>query len=432
MGKQLAVIGTGYVGLSTGVCMAHLGHHVVCVDLDESKIDRLRRGEATIVEHRLPELLRSGIDTGHLTFTTDGKSAVADADFVFMCVQTPQGDDGAADLRHLFAALDGLRTSFKTGAVVINKSTVPVGTAREAARRLARPDIHVASNPEFLREGSAIDDFLEPDRIVVGCDDPAAAQGVAALYRSLGAATLITDPATSETVKYASNAFLAMKLSFVNDMAALCESLSANIDDVVIGMGLDRRIGKEFLRPGPGWGGSCFPKDSRALVNIADGAGHDFELMRSVISSNLRQFDRITDRIEALAGAPLRDYPLMGVRIAVWGLTFKAGTDDLRDSPAIEISRRLADRGAVLSAYDPTVRTATPALPDGIEIATARIDAARGAHCLVVLTEWPEFAAAEPAEVGAVMAARRVFDGRNLLDAESWTAASFAYERIGR
>jgi UDPglucose 6-dehydrogenase len=432
MGKQLAVIGTGYVGLSTGVCMAHLGHHVVCVDLDESKIDRLRRGEATIVEHRLPELLRSGIDTGHLTFTTDGKSAVADADFVFMCVQTPQGDDGAADLRHLFAALDGLRTSFKAGAVVINKSTVPVGTAREAARRLARPDIHVASNPEFLREGSAIDDFLEPDRIVVGCDDPAAAQGVAALYRSLGAATLITDPATSETVKYASNAFLAMKLSFVNDMAALCESLSANVDDVVIGMGLDRRIGKEFLRPGPGWGGSCFPKDSRALVNIADGAGHDFELMRSVISSNLRQFDRITDRIEALAGAPLRDRPLMGVRIAVWGLTFKAGTDDLRDSPAIEISRRLADRGAVLSAYDPTVRTVTPVLPDGIEIATDCIDAARDAHCVVVLTEWPEFAAAEPAEVGAVMAARRVFDGRNLLDAESWTAASFAYERIGR
>ncbi|MFM2182065.1 MAG: hypothetical protein RJB61_359 [Actinomycetota bacterium] len=432
MGKRLAVIGTGYVGLSTGVCMAHLGHDVVCVDLDESKIERLRRGEATIVEHRLPELLRSGIDTGHLSFTTDGQAAVADADFVFMCVQTPQGDDGSADLRHLFAALDSLRSSFKPGAVVVNKSTVPVGTAREAARRLGRPDVHIASNPEFLREGSAIDDFLEPDRIVVGCDDPAAAQGVAALYRSLGAATLITDPATSETVKYASNAFLAMKLSFVNDMAALCESLSANVDDVVIGMGLDRRIGKEFLRPGPGWGGSCFPKDSRALVNIADGAGHDFELMRSVISSNLRQFDRITDRIEALAGAPLRDYPLMGVRIAVWGLTFKAGTDDLRDSPAIEISRRLADRGAVLSAYDPTVRTVTPVLPDGIEIATDCIDAARDAHCVVVLTEWPEFAAAEPAEVGAVMAARRVFDGRNLLDAESWTAASFAYERIGR
>lgn len=434
MGKRLAVIGTGYVGLSTGVCMAHLGHHVVCVDLDESKIERLRRGEATIVEHRLPELLRSGIDTGHLTFSTDGQSAVADADFVFMCVQTPQGDDGSADLRHLFAALDGLRTSFKPGAVVINKSTVPVGTASEAARRLARPDIHIASNPEFLREGSAIDDFLEPDRIVVGCDDPSAAQGVAALYRALGAATLITDPATSETVKYASNAFLAMKLSFVNDMAALCEALSANVDDVVIGMGLDRRIGKEFLRPGPGWGGSCFPKDSRALVNIADGAGHDFELMRSVISSNLRQFDRITDRIQSLVGrdSVLMDHPLMGMRIAVWGLTFKAGTDDLRDSPALEISRRLAARGAQLSAYDPTVRTASSALPDGIRIAADCIEAARDAHCLVVLTEWPEFAAADPAEVGAVMADRRVFDGRNLLDADSWTAASFAYARIGR
>lgn len=427
MGRRLAVIGTGYVGLSTGVCMAHLGHHVVCVDIDAGKIDRLRRGEATIVEHRLPELLREGIDSGRLSFTTDGAAAVAEAEFVFMCVQTPQGDDGSADLRHLYAALDSLAPALRAGTVVINKSTVPVGTAREAQRRLGRTDVHVASNPEFLREGSAIDDFLEPDRVVVGCDDPAAGARVADLYRKLGAPTLVTDPATSETVKYASNAFLATKLSFVNDMAALCEALSANIDDVVIGMGLDRRIGKDFLRPGPGWGGSCFPKDSRALINIADNVGHDFGLMRSVVESNLRQFDRIAGRIEAVLGRPLA-----GASIAVWGLTFKAGTDDLRDSPSLEIVGRLLAAGASITAYDPTVSAPSPALPAGVQIASSAIDAARGSQCLVVLTEWIEFAAADPAEVAEVIAERRVFDGRNILTAEAWVDHGFTYARIGR
>lgn len=427
MGRRLAVIGTGYVGLSTGVCMAHLGHHVVCVDIDGGKIDRLRRGEATIVEHRLPELLREGIDSGRLSFTTDGAAAVAEAEFVFMCVQTPQGDDGSADLRHLYAALDSLAPALRAGTVVINKSTVPVGTAREAQRRLGRTDVHVASNPEFLREGSAIDDFLEPDRVVVGCDDQAAGARVADLYRKLGAPTLVTDPATSETVKYASNAFLATKLSFVNDMAALCEALSANIDDVVIGMGLDRRIGKDFLRPGPGWGGSCFPKDSRALINIADNVGHDFGLMRSVVESNLRQFDRIAGRIEAVLGRPLA-----GASIAVWGLTFKAGTDDLRDSPSLEIVGRLLAAGASITAYDPTVSAPSPALPAGVQIASSAIDAARGSQCLVVLTEWIEFAAADPAEVAEVIAERRVFDGRNILTAEAWVDHGFTYARIGR
>lgn len=427
MGRRLTVIGTGYVGLSTGVCMAHLGHTVVCVDIDAAKIERLRRGEATIVEHRLPELLREGIDSGRLSFSTDGAAAVADAEFVFMCVQTPQGDDGSADLRHLYAALDGLAPALRPGTVVINKSTVPVGTAREAQRRLGRTDIHVASNPEFLREGSAIDDFLEPDRVVVGCDDPAAGARVAELYRKLGAPTVVTDPATSETVKYASNAFLATKLSFVNDMAALCEALSANIDDVVIGMGLDRRIGKDFLRPGPGWGGSCFPKDSRALINIADGVGHDFGLMRSVVESNLRQFDRIAGRIESLLGRPLA-----GASIGVWGLTFKAGTDDLRDSPSLEIVSRLVAAGASITAYDPTVTGVSPSIPSGVQIVGDAVSAARGAECLVVLTEWLEFAATDPVEVAAVVAQRRVFDGRNVLDADAWIDQGFSYARIGR
>ncbi len=407
--------------------MAHLGHDVICVDLDADKIAKLQRGQATIVEHRLDELLSSGIEAGRLRFTTDAESAVADRDVVFLCVQTPQGDDGAADMRHVHAALAQLEPHLKSGAVVVNKSTVPVGSARSMTATLSRTDIRIASNPEFLREGTAIDDFLTPDRVVVGCDDLAAAEQVAALYAPIGATTLITGPETSETIKYAANAFLATKLSFVNAIATLCELVGADMSDVAKGMGADRRIGPEFLKPGPGWGGSCFPKDSRALVHIAETAGFSFDLLREVIVSNDRQFDRTADKVEAAAGGSLD-----GVIVAVWGLTFKAGTDDLRDSPSLAIVERLLARGAVIRAYDPTVDQPRPGVPAGIELCTSSIEACRGAAVLAVLTEWATFTKVRPDDVAAVMTGREIVDGRNLLDRQLWSHAGFRHVGIGR
>jgi UDPglucose 6-dehydrogenase len=427
MSARIAVIGTGYVGLSTGVCMAHLGHDVVCVDLDPSKVERLSRGEPTIVEHRLDELLREGIDSGRLRFTTDTASAVEGRSIVFMCVQTPQSDDGSADMTFLKAALAEIGPHLTTGAVVINKSTVPVGTCRQSQSWLGRTDVHVASNPEFLREGTALDDFLAPDRVVVGCDDRTAALAVADLYAALGTKTVITNPETSETIKYAANAFLAMKLSFINDIAALCEAVGADVRDVSNGIGYDHRIGLDFLRPGPGWGGSCFPKDSRALVHIADQAGHPFPLMQAVIDSNERQYDRIADKIRVAAGGSLA-----GAVVGVWGLTFKAGTDDLRHSPSLEIVRRLVDAGANVQAFDPTVTGPHPFVPHGVHLAGSALDAVRGAATLAVLTEWPEFTRVKPDTVASLMSGREVVDGRNLLDRAVWTAAGFSHHGIGR
>lgn len=427
MSARIAVIGTGYVGLSTGVCMAHLGHDVVCVDIDPSKVERLGRGEPTIVEHRLEELLREGLDSGRLRFTTNAAEAVTGRPMVFMCVQTPQSDDGSADMTFLKAALAGIGPHLQAGAVVINKSTVPVGTCRLSQQWLGRSDVHVASNPEFLREGTALDDFLAPDRVVVGCDDRAAALAVADLYAALGTKTVITNPETSETIKYAANAFLAMKLSFINDIAALCEAVGADVRDVSNGMGYDHRIGLDFLRPGPGWGGSCFPKDSRALVHIAEEAGHPFPLMQAVIDSNERQYDRMARKVRDSAGGSLH-----GVTVGVWGLTFKAGTDDLRHSPSLEIVRRLVDAGANVQAFDPTVSAPHPFIPSGVTLCPSAVEAAKGAAVLAVFTEWPEFTRVKPDDVASVMPGREVVDGRNLLDRAVWTSAGFSHHGIGR
>ena len=424
---RIAIIGTGYVGLTTGVCFAHLGHQVVCADIDASKIERLCRGEVPIVEHRLDELLARGLANGNLQFVVGAANAVADAEIVFLCVPTPQGEDGSADLSYVEAAAAEIASVLPYEAIVVNKSTVPVGSTRVVERGLKRPDVRVVSNPEFLREGSAVDDFLRPDRVVVGADDKAAAIAVGALYDSIHAQVIVTDPASAETIKYAANAFLATKLSFVNAIAAICEGVGADINDVVVGMGFDKRIGAEFLRPGPGWGGSCFPKDSRALINIAQGAGYDFSLLRGVIDVNDEQFDRVADKIREAAGGSLD-----GATIAVWGLTFKARTDDLRDSPAISIIDRLQAAGATVRAFDPTVTGQRPGVPAGITIATDAVDATNGADVLAVLTEWDEFRWIAPADVHTVMKGRALVDGRNLLDRSAWQHVGFAYEGIGR
>ena len=424
---KIAVIGTGYVGLTTGACFAHMGHQVVCADIDPAKVESLRRGVIPIVELGLQELVEEGLAGGRLSFVLGAANAAADCDIAFLCVPTPQGDDGSADLSYIEAAARQIGPVLPYEAVVVNKSTVPVGSAKVVERVMGRPDVKVVSNPEFLREGSAVQDFLKPDRIVVGCDDQAAALKVSSLYDGISAPVIVTDPASAETIKYAANAFLATKLSFINAIAAICEGVGADVNDVVVGMGSDKRIGQEFLRPGPGWGGSCFPKDSRALLKIARDAGYHFDLLDGVIAINEEQFERVADKIRTAAGGNLS-----GTTVAVWGLTFKARTDDLRDSPALQIIKRLIAAGATVQAYDPTVDGPRPGLPTDITISDTPYSACSGASVLAVLTEWDEFRWLDIAKVADVMTGRAIVDARNLLERNDWHRAAFHYQGIGR
>ena len=423
---RLAIIGAGYVGLTTGACLAHLGHDVVCADVDAEKVARLSNGDVNIVEDRLPQLVREGLDDDRLRFVVGAANAAADCEVVFLCVPTPQNPDGTADLSFIEGASRELAPVLAFEAIVVNKSTVPVGSTRVVERVLERPDVTVVSNPEFLREGSAVQDFLHPDRIVIGSEDQSAAIKVLSLYLGVTAPTVVTDPASAETIKYAANAFLAMKLSFVNAIAAVCEGVGADVDDVLLGLGHDTRIGSEFLRPGPGWGGSCFPKDTRALVRMAGQGGYDFRLLDGVIAVNEEQFARVVDKVRRSAGGDLS-----GRTVAVWGLTFKAGTDDLRDSPALEIIVRLLDQGALVQAFDPTV-SSVDGLPSGTYVVASPMEACERADVLVVLTEWDEFRWQDPAAVAAGMTGRAVVDARNLLDRARWQRHGFDYQGIGR
>jgi UDPglucose 6-dehydrogenase len=424
---KIAVIGTGYVGLTTGACFAHLGHEVVCADIDAAKVERLSRGEIPIVEHGLEPLVRQGLSSGRLSFVLGAANAVTDCEIAFLCVPTPQGEDGSADLSYVEAAAAQIAEALPYEAIVVNKSTVPVGSTKVVERVLKRPDVRVVSNPEFLREGSAVDDFLKPDRVVVGCDDRSAAIAVGALYDSVRAQVIITDPASAETIKYAANAFLATKLSFINAIAAICEGVGADVNDVVVGMGYDKRIGSEFLRPGPGWGGSCFPKDSRALLKIANDAGYRFDLLAGVIAVNSEQLDRTADKIRVAAGGDLT-----GRTVAVWGLTFKARTDDLRDSPSIEIINRLLTMGATIQAFDPTVEGPKNGVPAAVKVYDDAVAATAGADVLAVLTEWDDFRWINPASVLEVMPGRQIVDARNLLERNQWRRAGFTHQGIGR
>lgn len=426
MGSQIAVIGTGYVGLTTGACFAHLGHDVVCADIDADKVERLSRGEIPILEAGLDEIVREGLQSGRLRFILGAAEAVPEAEFVYLCVPTPQGADGSADLSYIETAAKQIAPHLAPETVVINKSTVPVGSTRFVELALGRSDVYVVSNPEFLREGSAVNDFLHPDRVIIGSDDQSAAIRVASLYIGVPAPLMVTDPASAETIKYASNAFLATKLSFVNAIAALCEAVGADVNDVVLGMGYDKRIGHEFLRPGPGWGGSCFPKDSRALLYIAHEAGYHFDLLEGVITVNEEQFERVANKIEAMA-----DGALDGKTVAVWGLTFKANTDDRRESPSLEIVGRLLAKGAAVRAYDPTVDSNLDT-HSGMEVVGDPYAACEGADVLAVLTEWDEFKWLDLDKVADTMTERRVVDARNLLDRSALVRRGFTYEGIGR
>jgi UDPglucose 6-dehydrogenase len=418
----VAVLGAGYVGLTTAACLAHLGHEVGCTDVQVERVERLSKGDVPIVEEGLPELVREGLVSGRLQFSTDNPGAVRGAGFTFLCVPTPQGRDGRADMSYIQAAAREIGPHLPSESIVVNKSTVPVGSTKVVELALGRPDVAVVSNPEFLREGSAVHDFLHPDRIVIGADDESTAIKVSALFLRTSAPLVVTDPATAETIKYASNAFLATKVSFVNAVAALCEAVGADVRQVVLGMGSDRRIGGEFLRPGPGWGGSCFPKDTVALVRIAEDAGYDFSLLKGVIAVNDEQYERVASKAKRLAGGSLE-----GRTVALWGLTFKARTDDLRASPSLEVAARLRGYGARVQAYDPTVHRSV----DGVEVREDPYSACEGASVLVVGTEWDEFRWLDFDKVASVMANRAVVDARNLLEPATLRRAGFAYEGVG-
>ncbi|SHF88086.1 UDP-glucose dehydrogenase family protein [Streptoalloteichus hindustanus] len=420
--QRIAVVGTGYVGLTTGACLASLGHDVTCADVDEAKVERLRHGRTDILEPGLADLLAGGLAAGRLRFLVDLAEAAGEAEAVFLCLPTPRGPAGAADLGVVESVVHELRRVVRPGAVLVCKSTVPVGTAARLTALVARDDVAVVSNPEFLREGTAVADFLGPDRIVVGADDPDAVERVAALYAGLGAPVVRTDARSAEMVKYAANCFLAMKLSYVNTLGELCERLGADLGAVTEGMGLDRRIGPGFLRPGPGWGGSCLPKDAAAMLRMATVADVDFGLLRAAVEANQRHRGRVVAKVRAAVGGRLA-----GVRIGVLGLAFKAGTSDLRDSPAIEVVRLLGLEGAEVVAHDPAV---SPDLP-GVVVVDDPYLVAKQAEAVVVLTEWPQFRAIDWALVAQAMTGRTVVDPRNHLDPEPLARAGLVWLGTG-
>ena len=432
---RIAMIGTGYVGLVSGTCLADFGHHVTCVDKDQGKIDGLLAGRMPIWEPGLESLVKSNVERGRLAFTTELADALKGAEAVFIAVGTPsRRGDGHADLSYVFAAVEELAGLLKGPAVVVTKSTVPVGTGDQIAALLKEkgaPDgVSVASNPEFLREGAAIADFKHPDRILVGAEDDKARACLAEIYRPLflnRAPMLFTSRRTAELTKYAANAFLATKISFINEMADLCEAVGADVQDLARGIGLDNRIGPKFLHAGPGYGGSCFPKDTLALLRTADEAGVKQRIVSTVVEVNDRRKEAMAGRVtEALGGS------VTGKRVAVLGLTFKPNTDDMRDAPSIPLIQGLVAGGAKVVAFDPVGREqAEPILPE-ISYASSAEEAAVDADALVVVTEWDEFRALDLKELAARMKGTKLIDLRNIYDRQEAEEAGLDYRGVGR
>ncbi len=419
--ERVAVIGTGYVGLTSAACLAHLGRHTTAIDIDEEKVAALRAGGVTISEAGIDQLLAEATAAERLHFNTDHE-ACRSADAVLLCLPTPHGGHAGPDLSAVQAACRQLGPLLRPGALVLTKSTVPPGTHALVAGWLDRTDVAVVANPEFLREGVAVDDFLNPDRIVIGASTEAIGRRAASLYRGVDAPIVFTDPMSAELIKYAANTFLATKLSFVNEISRLCHHLGADIDHVVAGLGSDARIGPGFLQPGPGWGGSCFPKDTRGLAHVARSRGQYLPVIEAAYESNRSHVEHIVDQIlECLPPAPDR-------RVAVWGAAFKAGTDDVRESPALAVADRLAGRGVDVVVHDPVVDPGSIAHPmvDGGPAACA------GADLLVVATEWPEYATADLSEVARRLRRPLVFDTRAVIDADAAALAGLTVLRPGR
>ncbi len=424
------MVGAGYVGLTTAACLADLGNEVVALDVDQTRIELLRSGRLPFYEPGLQEVVGRNARGGRLRFTTDYAEAIPGSDFAFIAVATPEGDNGQADLRYVEAAAGSIAETMDGYLVIVNKSTVPIGTGDVVSGRIrsvnGRHDFDVVSNPEFLREGSALLDFMKPDRVVIGAHKREAAQRVARLYETLGAPILIYDIYTAEMVKYASNAFLATRISFINEVSRICERVGADARLVAEGMGLDARIGPHFLDAGIGYGGSCFPKDVKALATTAEEFDLHPALLHAVMDINRDQRRLVVDKLTECLGS------VDGRRIGVLGLAFKPNTDDMREAPSVEIGRALLAAGAQLSAYDPAAMERCRALLPEIEYAADAYAAAQGADAIVVVTEWNEFRQLDLARLKESMKQPVVVDGRNIYDPSAMKALGFVYRGIGR
>ena len=432
---RIAMIGSGYVGLVSGACFAQFGHDVACVDKEADKIVRLRQGDIPIFEPGLDRLVADNVRAGRLAFSTDLDRAVGNADAVFIAVGTPtRRGDGHADLSYVYAAAAEIARAIRGYTVVVTKSTVPVGTGREVARivREAQPaaEFDVCSNPEFLREGAAIEDFMKPDRVVIGVESTRARDVMSAIYRPLNliqTPMVFTNIETAEVTKYAGNAFLAMKITFINEIADLCEKVGADVHDVARGIGLDGRIGRKFLHPGPGFGGSCFPKDTLALAYTAREAHAPQTIVEQVIEVNAQRKKRMARKVIDFCGGSVA-----GLTVGVLGLTFKPNTDDMRDAPSLDIVPALKAAGARIVAFDPEGMGEAGRMIPGIEFARTAYDAATGADVLVVITEWHEFRGLDPRRLKELMRLPRIVDLRNIFDPEEMRGLGFAYECVGR
>ncbi|MBI3740394.1 MAG: UDP-glucose/GDP-mannose dehydrogenase family protein [Chloroflexi bacterium] len=430
--RRICVIGVGYVGLTTGTCFADLGNQVICVDIIQEKIAKLNRGEMPIYEPGLEELVTRNVAAKRLTFTTDYATGLRDAEFIFIAVATPAGDDGEAELKYVRMATETIAQTLTHYAVIVNKSTVPVGTGDSVEQILTRhgkrvgADFDVVSNPEFLREGSAVYDFMQPDRVVLGAANREAAEQVAQLYLPLRCAIMVTDLRTAEMIKYASNAFLATRISFINEIANICEKLGADVKEVAAGMGMDKRIGKDFLDAGIGYGGSCFPKDVQALAYMAEVNGSHPALLRAVMDINRDQRARVIAKLRAALGN------LRGKIIGVWGLAFKPNTDDIRDAPALDIIHLLQAEGARVRAYDPVAINNARQQLTNVEFCADAYATAAGADAVVLVTHWNEFKQLDMARVAASMKSNVLIDGRNIYEPARMKQLGFKYSGMGR
>ena len=432
---KLAIVGSGYVGLVSGTCFAETGNEVSCVDIDESKVDRLRSGEITIYEPGLELLFERNIKQGRLTFTTNLAEAIKDAEIIFLALPTPPGEDGSADLSYVLAVANQLSTLITDYKVIVNKSTVPVGTADKVkaclAKNLDTSLFDVVSNPEFLREGAAVDDFMKPDRVVIGADSEKATKLMKRLYNPFvrsGNPIILMDIRSAEMTKYAANAYLAARISFMNEIANLCELVGANVDWVRRGIGSDSRIGKRFLFPGVGFGGSCFPKDVKALNQTANFNDYKFNILQAVLEVNAIQRLKLVEKIKAYFKGDLK-----GKTIALWGLSFKPNTDDIREAPALYIFEELVALGAKVQAFDPeAMENVEKHYPGKVSLAADQYDVLKGADCLAIITEWSVFRTPDFKKVGKLLKEKAIFDGRNLYDLEVMEEMGFYYESIGR
>jgi UDPglucose 6-dehydrogenase len=431
---KIAVVGTGYVGLVTGTCFAETGNKVICVDIDKAKVDKLSAGQITIYEPGLEKIFLRNIKEERLNFTTNLEEAVKDAEIVFLALPTPSGADGSADLKYVLSVADHLGKILKGYKVIVNKSTVPVGTADKVSAAINKNytgDYDVVSNPEFLREGVAVDDFMKPDRVVVGTRSERAKKLMSDLYAPFvrqGNPVIFMDERSSELTKYAANSFLATKISFMNEIAQLCERMGADVDMVRRGIGSDERIGKRFLFPGIGYGGSCFPKDVQALINSSEEVDYDFQILKSVEKVNETQKTHLIPKIEAYF-----NHDLKGKHFALWGLAFKPNTDDIREAPAIYIIESLLKSGATVSAFDPeAMNNVKGQLGDNIQYSINPYEALKGADALIIATEWSEFRAPDFDQIESNLKNNVIFDGRNLFDPAYIRKLGFMYVSVGR